>query len=63
MIIRGLWLLVLARRHGLGGALAELGLPQTEIPVALFFFQRGCRNGSIIICAGVFIINLDVSSR
>jgi hydrogenase/urease accessory protein HupE len=36
--------------HGLGfaGALAELGLPQTEIPVALFFFNVGVEMGQLL---------------
>ena len=42
--------------HGFGfaGALAQVGLPQTEIPVALLFFNVGVEVGQLLFIAGVF---------
>jgi len=42
--------------HGFGfaGALAEVGLPQNEIPVALFFFNIGVEVGQLLFVAAVF---------
>jgi hypothetical protein len=41
--------------HGLGfaGALAEVGLPQTEIPLALFSFNFGIEIGQLVFVAVV----------
>jgi hydrogenase/urease accessory protein HupE len=42
--------------HGFGfaGALTEVGLPQTEIPAALLFFNVGVEAGQLLFVAGVF---------
>ena len=42
--------------HGLGfaGALAEIGLPQSEIPIALLFFNVGVEIGQLMFVAVVF---------
>jgi len=42
--------------HGFGfaGALAEVGLPQNEIPVALLFFNVGVEAGQLLFVAAVF---------
>jgi hypothetical protein len=42
--------------HGLGfaGALAEVGLPQLSIPVALLFFNVGVEIGQLLFIAAVF---------
>lgn len=44
--------------HGLGfaGALAEVGLPQNTIPVALLFFNIGVELGQLIFIAGVLAL-------
>lgn len=44
--------------HGLGfaGALAEVGLPQREIPLALFAFNVGVELGQIAFIAAVFLV-------
>lgn len=41
--------------HGLGfaGALAQIGLPQASIPIALFFFNVGVELGQLFFIAGV----------
>lgn len=46
--------------HGFGfaGALAEVGLPQKAIPVALLFFNLGVEVGQLIFIVGVFAIAL-----
>ena len=46
--------------HGFGfaGALAEVGLPQKAIPVALLFFNLGVEVGQLIFVVGVFAIAL-----
>ncbi len=50
--------------HGFGfaGALADIGLPQTEIPLALAFFNIGVELGQIIfvifMLAVIYVINL-----
>ncbi|HYB99862.1 MAG TPA: HupE/UreJ family protein [Candidatus Limnocylindrales bacterium] len=43
--------------HGLGfaGALAETGLPQTEIPLALFAFNVGIELGQIVFVAAMLV--------
>jgi hypothetical protein len=49
------WLMALAfgLLHGLGfaGALAEVGLPQAEIPLALFAFNIGIELGQLLVVA------------
>lgn len=44
--------------HGFGfaGALSEIGLPQSEIPVALLFFNVGVEFGQLLFIAGVLIL-------
>ncbi len=44
--------------HGLGfaGALAEVGLPQKSIPIALLFFNVGVEIGQLLFIASVFVI-------
>jgi hypothetical protein len=44
--------------HGLGfaGALADVGLPQADIPVALLFFNVGVELGQLIFVAGVLSV-------
>lgn len=54
------WIVALAFGlvHGLGfaGALAEVGLPQQEIPVALFMFNVGVETGQIIFVCIVLML-------
>jgi hypothetical protein len=49
--------------HGLGfaGALAELGLPQREIPTALLFFNLGVEAGQLLFVA--VVLNLRWALR
>ena len=63
--VRGLtarapWLVALlfGLLHGLGfaGALAEVGLPQNNIPVALFFFNLGVEIGQLMFVGGVLVL-------
>ena len=44
--------------HGCGfaGALSEVGLPQTAIPVALLFFNVGVEIGQLIFVAAILIV-------
>ena len=44
--------------HGFGfaGALAEIGLPQISIPIALLFFNVGVEIGQLLFIASVFVI-------
>jgi hydrogenase/urease accessory protein HupE len=44
--------------HGLGfaGALAEVGLPQQEIPIALFMFNVGVETGQILFVCAVLVL-------
>ena len=44
--------------HGLGfaGALAEVGLPQREIPLALLMFNVGVETGQILFVCGVLVV-------
>ena len=44
--------------HGFGfaGALAEVGLPQKSIPIALLFFNVGVEIGQLLFIASVFVI-------
>jgi hypothetical protein len=50
--------------HGLGfaGALAEIGLPQGEVPLALFAFNVGVEIGQIAFVAGVLSLGRLASS-
>ena len=54
------WLVALSfgLLHGFGfaGALTEVGLPQTEIPLALLFFNLGVEAGQLIFVAGVLVV-------
>jgi hypothetical protein len=45
--------------HGLGfaGALAEVGLPQNAIPLALLFFNIGVEIGQLLFIAGVLALS------
>jgi hydrogenase/urease accessory protein HupE len=45
--------------HGLGfaGALAEVGLPQNAIPLALLFFNIGVEIGQLLFIAGVLLLS------
>jgi hypothetical protein len=47
--------------HGLGGALKEIGLPQTDVPLALQTFNLGAEAGQLLFVAAVlaFIASLD----
>ena len=44
--------------HGFGfaGALAEIGLPQAEVPVALLFFNIGVELGQLVFVAAVLAL-------
>jgi len=44
--------------HGFGfaGALTEIGLPQTDIPLALLFFNVGVEVGQLMFVAGVLVV-------
>lgn len=44
--------------HGLGfaGALSDIGLPQSEIPIALLFFNIGVETGQLIFVAAVLLL-------
>ena len=46
--------------HGFGfaGALAEIGLPQGQIPLALFFFNVGVEAGQLLFVAVILAIDL-----
>ena len=48
--------------HGFGfaGALAEIGLPQAQIPLALLFFNVGVEAGQLLFVAAVFALTLPV---
>lgn len=54
------WIVALAFGlvHGLGfaGALAEVGLPQQEIPLALFMFNVGVETGQIVFVGAVLLL-------
>ena len=49
--------------HGLGfaGALREVGLPQTEIPIALLFFNVGVEVGQLAFIAVVMLVLVAIS--
>jgi hydrogenase/urease accessory protein HupE len=57
---RAPWLVALCfgLLHGFGfaGALTEIGLPQTDIPLALFFFNVGVEAGQLLFVAGVLLV-------
>ncbi|MGZ9089607.1 MAG: HupE/UreJ family protein, partial [Rhodoplanes sp.] len=44
--------------HGFGfaGALAEVGLPETDIPLALLMFNLGVEAGQLLFVAGVLAL-------
>jgi len=44
--------------HGFGfaGALSEIGLPQTDIPLALLFFNVGVEVGQLMFVSGVLVV-------
>jgi hypothetical protein len=48
--------------HGFGfaGALSEVGLPQTAIPVALICFNLGVEAGQLLFIATVYLVGLLV---
>lgn len=50
--------------HGLGfaGALAEVGLPQVALPVALLAFNLGVEVGQLLFVAGVLLLRRAVSA-
>jgi len=54
------WLVALSfgLLHGFGfaGALTEIGLPQTDIPLALLFFNVGVEVGQLMFVAGVLVV-------
>lgn len=60
MTFRFPWLIAFAfgLLHGLGfaGALATIGIPQSEIPVALLFFNIGVETGQLIFIAAVLLL-------
>jgi len=57
---RAPWLVALCfgLLHGFGfaGALTEVGLPQTDIPLALLFFNVGVEIGQLMFVAGVLVV-------
>lgn len=59
LTLRKPWLVAFAfgLLHGLGfaGALAEIGLPAGEIPMALLFFNLGVEAGQLIFVAAVLL--------
>jgi hydrogenase/urease accessory protein HupE len=58
--IRAPWIVafIFGLLHGFGfaGALAEVGLPQADIPLALLMFNAGVEAGQLLFIAGVIII-------
>ena len=54
------WLVALSfgLLHGFGfaGALSEIGLPQTDIPLALLFFNVGVEVGQLMFVAAVIVV-------
>lgn len=61
---RAPWLVALSfgLLHGFGfaGALSEIGLPQTEIPLALLFFNVGVEIGQLMFVAAVLVVQLFI---
>ena len=41
---------------GFAGALSEIGLPQTDIPLALLFFNVGVEVGQLMFVAAVIVV-------
>ena len=60
LTFRAPWLVALSfgLLHGFGfaGALTEVGLPQSDIPLALLFFNVGVEAGQLIFVAGVLVV-------
>ncbi len=60
LAIRAPWVVAFAfgLLHGLGfaGALAEIGLPPTEIPIALLFFNIGVELGQLLFVGAALIV-------
>jgi hypothetical protein len=48
--------------HGFGfaGALTEVGLPQSDIPLALLFFNVGVEVGQLMFVAAVVVVQLFI---
>jgi hydrogenase/urease accessory protein HupE len=61
---RAPWLVALCfgLLHGFGfaGALTEVGLPQTDIPLALLFFNVGVEAGQLMFVAGVLVVTWSI---
>jgi hypothetical protein len=61
---RAPWLVALSfgLLHGFGfaGALSEIGLPQTEIPLSLLFFNVGVEIGQILFVVAVLVIQMFI---
>ena len=49
--------------HGFGfaGALGELGLSESDIPLALLFFNLGVEGGQVIFICATILANLTIS--
>ena len=47
---------VAANRAGFAGALSEIGLPPSEIPLALLFFNIGVELGQLAVIAGAYLL-------
>ena len=41
---------------GFAGALAETGLPQNQVPLALLFFNLGIEIGQLLFIAAVYLV-------
>jgi len=58
------WLVALSfgLLHGFGfaGALTEIGLPQTDIPLALLFFNVGVEVGQLMFVAAVLVVQMFI---
>ena len=56
--IRGSWRShsVCCTRFGFAGALAEVGLPQSSIPIALLFFNVGVEVGQLLFVGAVLTV-------
>ncbi len=53
---RGWWRSRSLHGFGFAGALADIGLPQGDIPLALFTFNLGVELGQLIFIAGVLAV-------
>ncbi len=64
LTIRYPWLIAFAfgllHGFGFGGALREIGLPQTDVPLALLAFNLGVEAGQLLFVAVVLIVGLIV---